>query len=299
MTISGNIPSHLLAAARTGFLTAAMPAVPPYDPIAQLINLDAKSVDLVDLGDAPMPVESKSRTQKRSFIEKVLTVTPKDWEITVGVSYNAVKDDQTGSLERKARAAGENFPLHMSNEAFKALNGGDGTTYGLCYDGQEFFDLDHVDKGAEYQTNQDNEYDLALTIDNFETVRVAAGAFRNDQGEFTNYNYNLLVVPPAYERIAAQITGNPQAYDTANRETNPYSGITRHIVSAQFDSTAWVLVASGMSIKPILIVVREQPNLQSAWFDPEQADGGMYYFKFYARYNHFYGNWRLAIMGDS
>lgn len=299
MTISGNIPQHLVVAARTGFLTAPMPAAPPYAPIAQLINMDAKSIELVDLGDAPMPVESKGRTEKRDFIEKVMTVTPKDWEITVGVSYNAVKDDQTGALERKARMAGENFPLHMSNEAFKALNGGDGTTYGLCYDGQEFFDSDHADKGAEYSTAQDNEYAEALSLDSFETVRVAAGAFRNDQGEFTGYNYNLLVVPPALERTAAQITGNPQAYDTGNREINPYSGQVSQLVSAQFDSTAWVLVAGGMSIKPILIVVRETPSLQSAWFDPEQDDGGMYYFKFYGRYNHFYGNWRTAILGNT
>ena len=298
--ISGNIPQHLLVAARTGFLTTASPAVPSYSPIASVIDMNARSIDLVDLGAAPMPVESKGRTQKQDFIEKAMTITPKDWEITVRISHNAVKDDQTGTLERKCRAAGENFQLHISNLAFQALNDGDATTnFGACYDGLAFYSNSHVDKGAEYSTVQDNSDALTLSLDNFETERVKAMKFRDDQGNILGYNYDLLVVSPELERLAAQITNNPFAYDSANRENNPYAGVTRYVVSSQFDSTAWVLVASGLSVKPILVAMREQPNLQSAWFDPEQADGGMYYFKFFARYNHLVGEWRSAVMGNS
>lgn len=295
--ISGNIPQHLVVAARTGFLTTATPAVPAYAPIASVIDMSARSIDLVDLGAAPMPVESKGRTQKQDFIEKTLTITPKDWEITVHISHNAVKDDQTGSLERKCRAAGENFQLHISNLAFQALNDGDATTnFGACYDGLAFYSNSHVDKGAAYSTVQDNLNGLTLSIDNFETVRVAAALFRQDQGEFIGYNHDLLVVPPALERMAAQITNNPNAYDTGNRELNPYAGVIKYLVNPKLDSTAAILVASSASVKPILVAMREQPNLQSAWFDPEAGDGGMYNFKFYARYNHFYGDWRTAVM---
>lgn len=300
MTISGNVPQHLVVAARTGFLTTAAPAVPAYAQIAETIVMDAKSIDLVDLGAAPSPVQSKGRTQKRDFIEKAMTITPKDWEITVGISHNAVSDDRTGSLLRKVRSAGEQFQLHIANQAFKALNDGDATTnFGAGYDGLSLFNSSHVDKGAEYSTVQDNSDALTLSLDNFETERVKAMKFRDDQGNILGYNYDLLVVSPELERLAAQITNNPFAYDTANRENNPYAGVTRYIVSSQFDSTAWVLVASGLSVKPILVAMREQPNLQSSWFDPEQADGGMYYFKFFARYNHMVGEWRSAIMGNS
>lgn len=298
--ISGNVPQHLVVAARTGFLMTATAPVQPYAPIAQMIDMNARSIDLVDIGASPMPVASVGRTQKQEFIEKTMTITPKDWEITVGISHNAVKDDQTGTLERKCRSAGENFGLHISNLAFKALNDGDATTnFGACYDSLAFFSNSHVDKGAQYQTVQDNVAALALSLDNFETARVAANLFKQDQGEYVGYNYDLLVVPPIYERIAAQITNNPFAYDTANRENNPYAGNVRYIVSPQLDSTASILVASSAPIKPILIAMREQPNLQSAWFDPETKDGGTYYFKFYARYNHFYGDWRLAYMINS
>ena len=50
--------------------------------------------------------------------------------------------------------------------------------------------------------------------------------------------------------------------------------------------------------KPLIMALREQPNLQSSWFVPNGPDGGLYYFKFFARYNVFYGDWRLAVRGQ-
>jgi phage major head subunit gpT-like protein len=298
--ISGEVPGHLLVGARTGFLSTAQPNVPIVTPIAQTIQMGSKSIDIVDIGSAPMPTRNRGRAQLQQMIEKKLTVTPLDWDITVDISYNAVKDDQTGELERKVRSAGENFRLDMAQKAFKALNDGDATTnFGAGYDGLAMFSNSHVDKGAAYTTLQDNLDSLSLSLTNFETVRVKAMKTRDDQGNFTDYSYDLLVVSPEDERAAAQITDNREDATTANRATNPYAGKLRYVVSTQFDSGAWVLVASSQSIKPVLIAVRELPNLQAAWFDPNTADGGTYYFKFYARYNHFYGDWRTAYMGKS
>lgn len=297
MTISGNVPTHLVVGARTGFLAAIKEIAMPYQRIAGTFTMGAKAVDLVDLGAAPMPVEDNPLA--RGFIEKTLQVKPRNWSTIVGLSHNAMMDDQTESLEPKVRSAGENFQRHMNNLVFKALDAGDAATYGLCYDGQYFFDSDHVDKGADYQTAQDNVSALALSLDNFTTVLNASRLFVDDRGEYVEHDYNLLVVPPALEYTAAQITGNPQAYDTSNREANPYAGRLQYIVSPQLNTTAWVLAATNQVAKPIYLAMREQPNLQEAWFDPMGADGGMYYFKFYARYNVFYGDWRLAHMGNS
>lgn len=300
MTISGEVPYHLVVGARTGFLATAQPNVPITTPIAETIQMGSKTIDLVDIGGAPMPTRSRGRTQVKQFIEKQLQITALDWDITVGISYNAIQDDQTRNLQRKVRAAGENFRLDMAQKAFKALNDGDATTnYGAAYDGGAFYANSHIDKGADYQTGQDNLYALALSLTNFETVRVAAMQTRDDQGNFTDYNYDLLVVSPADERAASQITDNRDDATTANRASNPYAGKLRYVVSTQFDSGAWVLVASTASVKPIGIAIRELPNLQAAWFDPNGPDGGQYYFKFYARYNHVYLDWRLAYMGKT
>lgn len=296
---SGNVPTHLVVSARTGFLTALKQPQMAWTRIANTVNMDAKAVDLVDLGAAPMPTQSKGGGQVQDFLEKNIQIKPVDWEILTFISYNAVQDDQTGTLENRVRSAGNNFQRHLNNRVFTVLNGGDGQTYGACYDGQDFFDNDHVDKGAAYQTNQDNENTLTLSIDNFETVNVAAQRYLDDQGEEVGYQPDLLVVPPELERVAANICLNRDAMDTANREMNPYAGKFEYIVSPKIDTTGWFLIASNEPVKPFVVAMREQPNLQATWYDATAADGGRYYFKFYARYEVYYGDWRLATQGGT
>ncbi len=296
--ITGNVPKHLVVAARTGFLSSMRAKSYPWQQVASTINMDARAIDLVDVGAAPMPTNQPAVAQ--DYIEKTIPISTQEWITKVWISDNTIKDDQTGSLDRKVRSAGDRFQQHINNRVFLTLNGGDGTTYGLCYDGQEFFDSDHTDDGAHYQTAQDNENALALSPDNFNTVWVASQKYRDDQGEFTGFNYDLLVCAPDLYVTAMNITGNMQAMDTANREMNPFSGLLRPpITSPQLDTTAWYLIASNELHKPLIVAMREQPHLQHTWFDPDQPDGGRHYFKFYARYDVFYGDWRLASQGNT
>ncbi len=48
--------------------------------------------------------------------------------------------------------------------------------------------------GASYQTAQDNVSALALNLTNFNTVWTAARKHRDDQGNYYNFVYDLLVV---------------------------------------------------------------------------------------------------------
>src|SRR5687767_7445558 len=119
--ISGNVPGHLVATAKTGFLTAVRKPVPNWSPIASMIDLTQKNQTLVDLGAAPMPKQNHGKFSTGDFIEKMLRVEPIDFDLPVWISGNAVKDDQTGGLLSKVRAAGANFDRHISQQAFKAL----------------------------------------------------------------------------------------------------------------------------------------------------------------------------------
>ena len=297
--ISGNVPKHLISGARTGFLVAMRSVSLPWQKVAMTHNMDGKTTDLVDLGAAPMPVKSIGGLQVQDFIEKTIEVQPEDWEIVVWISQNAIDDDRTGELERKVKGAGSNFQRHINKRVFQVLNGGDGSTYGACYDGSDFFDDDHADAGAAYSTSQDNENALTLSMDNFETVFVASQAFRDDQGEYVELLYDLLTCHPTKQRVAAQICENEWSYDTGNREKNPYSGKFTYVTSPYLDTTAWHIIASNENVKPIIVAMRKQPQLQDAWFDPTAADGGRHYFKFFARYEVYYGDWRLANQGNT
>lgn len=297
--ISGQVPMHLVAGAKAGFLQAVKEQEPLWQQVAMLHNMDGKTTDLVDLGASPMPIESGSGMTVQSFIEKSKSVKPRDWDITVHISHNAMQDDRIGDLERRVRGAGLNFNKHINARAFTILNAGDGTTYGTCYDGLSLFNNSHVDAGADYQTAQDNLNALALSLDNFDTVWQALSTVRDDRGEFLAFTPNLLVVPPALKRVAAQIADNAEDYGVTNRAINPWANEVKYITVPWFDSTAWVLIAANEEIKPLITVMREQPNLQSAWFDPDKSEGGWYMFKFYARYDVVYGAHQTAHMGNS
>ena len=300
MINSGNVPGHLIASARTGFLRSSKAITPLWSRIAQQVNLAGASEDLVDLGAPPMPKNSKNGLTVQGMSERLLRVAPVDWDITVGISHNAIQDDRTGTLESKARMARENFDKHVNKLVFEAINEGASVDrFGACYDGLSLFNANHVDKGAAYQTVQSNVNTSALSLTNFKSVYASSSLYLDDQGEQTGYVPNLLVVSPALEYDASQITVNNQAAGTRNRDINPYNGKVEHIVVPWIDSTAWFLVAGSESVKPLMVVMREEPNLQSTWFDPEKADGGMYYFKFYARYNVQYGDWRAITQGNT
>ena len=111
--------------------------------------------------------------------------------------------------------------------------------------------------------------------------------------------FDLIVTSNHLRREAFNIAGNPAEFDTADRALNAYQGQFKPpVISTYMDDSAWVLVASSEEVKPLILVMRKQPELD-VWKDYEAAHGGIWYFKWHARYNIFYGDWRLAIMGNS
>lgn len=300
MTITTNVPDFMVIGARTGFLAAIdLDAPSDYKRFATTVNMTSKELTLVDLGGAPMPVSAKGRREQQDFIEKTMKINSLPWEITVPISWNAIQDDQTGTLNNKVRAAGENFMIDMNRLCFDMLDKGNvTTTYPAGYDGLALFSASHVDSGGKYTTVQSNTNSKSLTPDNFNTVRAAGRKFVNDQNVPWNFTHNLLIVNPDDERNAAQIKSNPWVGFSADRTVNPYQGKVDYITSPYITSGGWYVVDESRSVKPVLFVLREMPNLQSAWFDPEGPDGGTYKFKFYARYNVFPGAWPLIIKGN-
>lgn len=298
MAIRGNLPKHLEVAARTGVLIAPERPATGWRQVAMDVDLTARTTTLVDLGGIPLPTENPQVVQ--DILEKGLTVTPKDYYVSVSISQNAIDDDQTGTLLTRFRNIQAGFDKHINKLVFRTLNAGDGQSIGAAYDGQDFFDNDHVDPGADYTTAQSNEHALALSLDNFETVYTAAQLVRNDKGDFTNYIYDLLVCHPSNFRIARNVTGNGAAYDTANNEQNPYSGLMKMpLTSPELDTTAWYLIASSEAAKPLFVGMRKRPELTGIEFDAQAEDGGKHIFTYHARYVAGYGDWRLAAQGNS
>jgi len=317
-----DIAAHLERQVRTGFLLGKKDYTPLRSAFCGSTVSDGAFETYADMGNVPWPVQNAGKqgaggTDARTGAVKVgsinegqaitvvggeeraVIVYNLDWEIAVGIYHNAIDDDRAGDLEAWARGAAVNFERHKDYQAFSALNAGDGTTYGASYDTLSFFNNSHKDIGAEYQTTQDNLYGVTLSLDNFETVKVAAAKFLDSRGQPVGFNHNLLVVPPDLERVAAQISLNREDYSIANRAMNPYAGSVRMLVApgGWLDTTAWLLLDPNMPQKPLYLQERKGPEL-IIW-DDETQGSGIRYFKWHARYNVFYGDWRLAVMGNS
>jgi len=297
MAISGNLPKHLETNARTAVLTSPVRDNFQYLQVAAEIDLTSKTTNLVSLGGMPTPTNNPKQVDQ--LIERFKVIEPKDWYLTVSISQNAIDDDQTGTLESQFRNLNSAFQRHIDTRTFDVLNSGDGQTYGAAYDGQDFFDSDHVDKGASYTTAQDNEAALTLSLDNFNTAMTAARQFRDDQGNYVNFMYNVLVAHTSLESTAYNIVGNAQAMDTANREANVWNGRLSYFTRPELDTTAWYIIAASELTKPVIVGIKKRPTLIDVRFDGTAGDGGVHYFEYHARYNHIYGDWRSAYQGNT
>lgn len=299
MAISGNLPKHLEVAARTGVLAAQATDNMPYRRVAMEVDLTAASTTFVDLGGLPIPTEDPKAID--TMIEKGKTVTPQDWYLKVTISQNAIDDDQTGSLANKFRGVLPAFQRHINDRTFTVLNAGDGATYGTGITTEtNFFDTAHLYEGAKNTTSQSNLNTLALSHTNFDTAWVAMTQFKDDQENYFNLMPNLLVCHPTNNVLAANITGNSQMGDTANRELNPYAGGFNYITVPQFDTTAWVILDESYPVKPLFVAIRKRPMLQGdPTYDTSEPDGGKWVFSYHARYVVGYGDPLLAYMGKT
>ena len=294
-----DIAIHLEKSIRTGFLVGKKDYSPLRSAFTKEVPSDGAFETYGDMGATPWPYQNSGKPgpggtdgrlgvpnvnqltsggqiQIIGGIEKGMMVYNIDWEIAIGITHNAIDDDRVGDIEAWAKSAGANFEKNLDYLSFDALENGEATTkYGACYDGLSLFNDSHVDKNAEYTTTQDNKYALALSLDNFETVSVAASKFLNDKGKPVGLNHNLLIVPKDLNRIATQIVGNPQDYATSDRALNPYAGEIKKLVApgSWIGSTAWFLVDPSLPQKPINIQMRKQPEL-IIWDDNNAGDGG-------------------------
>ena len=251
------------------------------------------------LGAHPMPVKARGEAMVRGLNARSITIVNEDWEVTLGVSHNAINDDRVGHVLPWMRSAGMRFEQAMDKRCYQALDAGDASTYGLCYDGHEFFDTVHADASAEYVTAQANLGTTTLTLDGFNTIWVLAKALRDARGEFVDMPFDLLTVGPALKMMAAQICDNNLAYDTANREINPYAGEFRYQVNPNMGAAAWVISCSLLPEKPVIFQLREAPTM-TVWDDEMVVqEGGLRLFKWTARYEVGYGDWRTAYMGKT
>ncbi len=185
------------------------------------------------------------------------TIVNDDYEATVEVNRNDIADDNLGIYGPQAQMAGESAAQLPDEIVMDLVNGG---FTNICFDGQYFFDTDHLVAGASVS----NKMTVALSVATQAAVIASYGAartvmrkFKDDEGRPLNVNPNILLVPPALEHIALAIVNNERLDDG---KANPYRGTATVEVDARLTSdTAWYLLDTTKPVKPFIYQERKAP----------------------------------------
>jgi len=217
-----------------------------------------------------------------------------DWEATVEVDRNDVEDDTIGMYGLQAQEAGFSAK-QLPDEIDADLKNGAFT--GLCYDGQYFYDTDHVVNGASVSNKGTAALSAATTAAaaaSYGTGRTAIMTLTDDEGRPLALIPDVLEVPPALEATARLICENDKLTD---QSPNPYKGTATVLVNPRLtSSTAWFLHVTSRPLKPFVYQERKKPVFVQQ-IDPQADDVFMrkkFKFGAEARAAGGYGLWQLS-----
>jgi len=289
-----NIPKHLTAGLQTIFFQEYNRIVDnEWEKIVTKVPSSRDKETYAWLGTTPAMREFLDERLPGEMHENDFSITNKKFESTIGVSKDAIDDDQYGQIRIRVQQMAEAARRYYDELTFTVLAAGEATTYGSCYDGLEFFDTAHKE-GSYYTTSQSNLGSSALDEAALSAAKVAMRKFKDDRGKPMNIIGDILVVPPDLEFTAMKLLKS--ATSDASGNVNVHQGSFTLIVSPWItDTDAWYLLCGNRVTKPLIFQDREATKF-------EALEGGtetgfmrdMYYYGVKNRFNVGYGDWRMA-----
>lgn len=236
----------------------------------------------------------------------VVTIPPR--ELTVGIDKFKIEDDTYGIYSTTAAQFGmqaKKLPDYLMVTALKV--GGD-ATLGLCPDGLSFWHNQHpVDVYSSRFGTYDNDFDLNLTPDNYQTVRAAMATRLGQDGKPLAVHATELWVPPALEAVGKQVleadliaNNTFQGATQAGGYSNIWKGTAKLRVVPELASSSedldgvgdktWYLFDTSKAVKPLLYVLREaaQITYRAAPTDPIVFDEHQFLYGGVERSNYGY-----------
>lgn len=227
------------------------------------------------------------------------TVVNDDFEATVEVDRNHIRDDQVGIYKPMAQGAGYSSKQWPDELVAEVVNG---VFTNSCYDGQYFCDTDHpVGDGEGDTVSVSNKGTMVLSFAtlaaaqaSYGVARTAMKKFKDDEGRPLNITPNVLLVGPALEDTANTLMTNDRLEDG---KPNPYKGTAEVVVDNRITSdTFWALLDTTKPVKPFIFQEREKPVFVQQ-IDPQSDSVFMrkkFKFGAEARGAAGYGFWQLC-----
>lgn len=196
---------------------------------------------------------------------KNLQVANDDYEATVQIPCNMVKDDNYGIFGDVAESKGRQCTALWPKLGIASL-----CANGNWLDGKTFFATDRKFAGSTIN----NKGTAALSQATYRIARAAMMAYAGFDGEPLEIVPDLLVVGPALEETAKAIVGNSvrvatvatgeSTYVAPVAEPNPNYGTAELLVTPRLSGTYanyWFLMCTTFGVKPVLVQKREEGPL--------------------------------------
>jgi phage major head subunit gpT-like protein len=247
------------------------------------------------LGANPSMREFKDERQPTGFQENAFSIANKKYESTISVKSDTLDDDQYGQILLQVQSLGETVRSYKEECAYTMFTNGDVATYGLCYDGNEFFD-EHHKEGTYYTTDQSNIGTDTLSQASLSKARATMIGFRDDRGNKLNRVADTLIVSPDLADLAIQLTKSATVDASGNINVN--QDRYKILVTPFFpDSDSWILARTSGVMRPLIYQNRQDAVFQALEGNTEigfMRDEYLYGVK--ARFAFGYGDWRNAIL---
>ena len=138
--VTPGILTALFTAFKSEFEQGKSEAAPQFNKIASVIKSTSASNTYGWLGKFPSLAKWIGDRNIQSMKSQAYTITNDDYESTVGVDRNDIEDDNLGVYSPIFKEMGNAAAIHPDEMIFPLLAAGFTT---LCYDGQNYFDVDH------------------------------------------------------------------------------------------------------------------------------------------------------------
>ena len=257
------------------------------------------------LGRAPLLREMIGGRQVKALRDFGIEIANLEFESTLGIHDKDMRRDKIGQIMPRVNEMADQAERHWATLISLLINAGHQAT---CYDGQFFFDTDHVDGNSGSLSNDLTKAIVAAatpTVVEFQDTILAIieafYGFKDDNGEPINDDISevQIMVPVNYIGIAQKAVANPV---TSGGETNPLQnlsgGLSVNVVANARLTAADAIFgfATSGEIKPF-IRQEEVPPEPSVL-----TEGSDHFFKtrehlfgLYASRNAGYGLWQRAI----
>lgn len=139
-----------------GRFYAALSALAPswVDMIGFRQDSDQASETYKWLGQVPAMRQWLAGRQAKGLSENGITIVNQPFEATLEIFKDELRRDKTGQVMIRIEELARRAQSHWATLLTTLINNGNGSTSGLAYDGQYFFDSDHTEgKNATSQSN--------------------------------------------------------------------------------------------------------------------------------------------------